>query len=151
MQTNHLKALAAALVLISYAGFAAASGTATVQVKATVSKVCKFSTTTMTAIDLGTIDPSTVAADVTGTTNVTYNCSKGTTPGVTVTSGGTSLTDGTNSIAYAFTLGTPEAGTGFSSSGSAKVIGTATILKAAAQDAAASTTYADTVTLTIDN
>ena len=151
MKTNHLKALAAALVLTSYAGFAAAGGTTTVQVKATVNAVCKFSATAPTAIDLGAIDPSALSADVTGTTSVFYQCTKGTTPTVTKTGGGTSLSDGTNSITYAFTLGTPDMGTGFSAAGTAKVVGTATIAQAAAQDAVASTGYTDTVTLTINN
>ena len=150
MKTNHLKALVAALALTSYVGFASASGNTTVQVKATVSKVCKFKATSMTAIDLGTIDPSAVAADVTGTTDVTYQCTKGTTPSVTVSSGGTTLTAGSDTVAYSFALGTPDAGTGFSAAGTAKVVGTATIAQAAAQDAVAGA-YTDTVTLTINN
>lgn len=152
MNTNRLiPNVILAAVLASASGMAAASGSTTVQVTATVSAVCKFAATTSPAIPLGTIDPSAVSADVTGTSNITYNCTKNTTPTVSITSGGTTLTDGTNSIAYAFTLGTPDTGAGFSTSGSSKVVGTAKILKADAQNAAASTGYADTVTLSINN
>lgn len=152
MQTTRnifLKAVAAA-VLASTAGLASAAGSTTVDVTAKVSAACKFTAASMTAIDLGTIDPSTVSAAVTGTSNITYQCTKGTTPAVSITSGGTSLVDGAKSIPYTFSLGTAEAGVGFSG-GSAKVVATATIAKTDAQDAAAGTAYADTVTLTIDN
>lgn len=154
MKTNHLKALVAALVLTSYAGFASAAGNTTVQVTATVKAVCKFTATTMAAIDLGTIDPSAVpAAGVSNTGDVTYQCTNKTTPVVSIASGGTSLSDGAatpNTITYAFSLGTPGAGTGFGAGASAKVVGTATISQAAAQAAVAGS-YSDTVTLSINN
>ena len=154
MKTNHLKALVAALVLTSYAGFASAAGNTTVQVKASVNAVCQFTATSMAAIDLGAIDPSAVpAAGVTNVGDVTYQCTNKTVPSVGIVSGGTSLSDGAttpNTIAYSFSLGTPGAGKGFGASSTAKVVGTATISQAAAQAAAAGA-YTDTVTLSINN
>jgi spore coat protein U-like protein len=145
-----LKVIAAA-VLASTAGLAAASGSTTLNVTATVSQVCKFTAATMTDIGLGTIDPSTVAANVTGTSDITYKCTKGTTPSVTLSSGGTTLTAGANTIPYAFTLGTPDTGTGFGLGATAtKVVGTAKIVLSDAQAAAAGS-YSDTVTLAIDH
>lgn len=153
MNTNRLiPNVILAAVLASASGMAAASGSTTVQVTAAVSAVCKFAATTSPAIPLGTIDPSAVTADVTGTSNITYNCTKGTTPTVGFASGGSTrtLTDGTKTIAYSFTLGSPEAGVGFSAAGGSKVVGTATIALVDAQNAAAGTSYADTVTLSIN-
>jgi spore coat protein U-like protein len=151
MQANRyfLKAIAAA-ILVSSAGLASAAGSTTLNVTATVSAVCKFKAATMTDIALGTINPSTVSAAVTGTSNINYQCTKGTTPSVTLTSGGTALTAGSLSIPYSFTLGTPDAGTGFSVAGTAKVVGTASIALTDAQDAAAGA-YTDLVTLSINN
>jgi spore coat protein U-like protein len=145
-----LKAIAAA-ILASSAGLAAASGSATLNVTATVSAVCKFTGSTMADIALSTIDPSTVAANVTGTTDITYKCTRGTTPSVTIFSGGTTLTAGANTIPYAFSFGTPDTGTGFGAGATAtKVVGTAKIVLSDAQAAAAGS-YSDTVTLAIDH
>jgi spore coat protein U-like protein len=146
-----LKVIAAA-VLASTAGLASAAGNTTLNVTATVSAVCKFTAATMTDIGLGTIDPSAVAAAVTGTSDITYKCTRGTTPVVTITGGGTrTLTSGANTIAYTFSLGTHDQGTGYSAAAAAtKVVATASIAQAAAQDAAAGA-YSDTVTLSINN
>jgi spore coat protein U-like protein len=144
-----IKAIAAA-ILASTAGLASAAGNTTLNVTATVSAVCKFKTATMTDIALGTIDPSSVGAAVTGTSNINYQCTKGTTPVVSLVSGGTTLTAGANTIPYTFSLGTADAGTGFSAAGTAKVVATASIALAAAQDAAAGS-YTDLVTLSINN
>jgi hypothetical protein len=140
--------------LVSGSSFAFAAGNTTVQVTATVSAVCKFSATSFTAIALGTIDPSTVSSAPTGTRNVTYACTKNTTPVVAIVSGGTTLAvsgDATKTIPYTFALGTPETGVGFTAGAAgSKVLGTATITQANAQDAQAGS-YTDTVTLSIDN
>lgn len=155
MTRHRMAAVAAAVFLTITAGSATAAGSATVDVTASVSAVCKFTAETMTAIALGAIDPSTVAADVTATGDITYKCTKGTTPTVSITGGGTrTLTDSStsNTIPYSLTLGTHDAGTGFSSSAAAtKVVATARITQANAQDAKAGTAYAETVTLTINN
>lgn len=148
MTKHRLSALAAAVFLTAIAGSATAGGTTTVDVTATISAVCKFKAASMTAITLGAIDPSTISTAKTGTTDITYKCTTGTTPSVTVTGGGTTLTSTAGSLAYTFTLGTADPGTGFSTAGSAKVVGTASIAVAAAQDAPAGD-YTDTVTLTI--
>lgn len=150
MKQHRIAALAAAGFLVLTAGSAMAGGTTTVDVTATISAVCKFKATTMSAIALGAIDPSAISTAKTGTTDITYKCTTGTTPSVTVTGGGTTLTSTAGSLAYTFTLGTADAGTGFSTAGSAKVVGTASIAVAAAQDAPAGD-YTDTVTLTINN
>lgn len=151
VRTTIAKAVAL-VAIVSASSLATAAGTTAVVVNATVSGVCKFITSgTSATINLGTIDPSTVAADVTGSANVAYNCTKGLTPVVTTASGGTTLTGATSSISYAFTLGTPEAGVGFSNAaGGSKVAATAKILLIDAQNAPADT-YQDTVTLSINN
>lgn len=151
---NHRVAtmLAAISLLGSGSAPALAAGTTSVNVTATVLEVCKFTASTMADIALPTINPSTVAADVTKDGDITYQCTNGTTPTVSIQTGTTArtLTDGAKTINYTFTLGTPMAGTGFSTSAaSAKVVATATIAKAAAQDAQAGT-YSDTVTLSIN-
>ena len=148
-------AKAVALVaMISASSLAAAGGNTTVQVDAKVSGVCKFISTTSSGINLGTIDPSAVAAaGVTNSSDVLYNCTKGLTPSVTIATGGTTLTGLTpaNMITYAFTLGTPQVGAGFSNAaGGSKVVATATIAQLDAQNAPADT-YKDIVTLTISN
>lgn len=154
MKTHRIvpKAIAAG-ILTSFAGLAAAAGSTTVTVSATVTAACKFTAATMAAIALGSIDPSSVAAAVTGTSDITYQCTKGTTPVVSITGGGsrTLALAGHTDIPYTFSLGTADAGTGFSAVGSAKVTATATIALTDAQDAEAGVNYQDVVTLTINN
>lgn len=153
MNTRNLFKAIGASLLLTAAGAASAAGETTVQVTASVTAACQFSAATMSAINLGAINPSTVAADVTNTGDITFHCTKGTTPVITKKTGGTVLTSGTNTIAYSFTLGTPEAGKGFSTAAKAtpaKAVATATIALANAQDAAAGS-YSDTVTLEINN
>lgn len=153
MQANRyfLKTVAAA-ALIAGAGLANAAGSTSVDVTASVPGVCKFTSTTMSAIALGSMDPSTVGATgISNTGNITYNCTKGLTPVVSKTAGGTTLTettDSTKTIPYSFSLGTPEVGVGFASS--SKVVATASVTQADVQGAAAGS-YKDTVTLSINN
>lgn len=147
------QAIAGAFLLGS-TGLVLAAGTTAVEVRAKVAGVCSFNSGTMAAIDLGTMDPSTVGATgVSKNGDITYNCTKGLTPVVTTKTGGTTLTDtgdSTKTIAYSFTLGTAEAGKGYSTAGSSKVVATAAVTQAAVQDAPAGT-YKDTVTLEINN
>jgi spore coat protein U-like protein len=153
VHTTIARAVAATLLVCS-AGMVSAAGSTSVTVTATVTAACKFTATTMSAIALGSIDPATVSANVTNTGNITYQCTKGTTPSVTLASGTTarSLTLASHTaIPYTFTLGSPDAGTGFSVAGSAKVVATATIAKTDAQDAEAGVGYSDVVTLDINN
>lgn len=154
MYTYRILQAAIAAVLATTAGLTAAAGSTNVDVTATVPKVCTFSSGTMAAIDLGPMDPSTVGTSgVSKTGNITYNCTKGVTPVVAKSTGGTALTDttdNTKTISYSFTLGTAEAGQGYSVLGSSKIVATAAVSQAAVQAAAAGT-YKDTVTLTIDN
>jgi len=154
MTTHSFARAVTALVLFTTWGSVQASGSATVDVTASVSAVCQFSGT-MSAIAFGAIDPSAVAGDLTATGNITYKCTKGTTPTVSITGGASrTMTDaGTgNTIPYSLAMGTHDTGTGFSASAAAtKVQATATISQTNAQDAKAGTTYKETVTLTINN
>lgn len=150
MTTHSFARAMIATALFATGGSVLAAGNTTVQVTATISAVCQFKAATMAAIPLGTIDPSAVAAAVTGTSDITYKCTTGTVPTVTIDSGGTTLTAaGPKTIPYSFTLGSAAAGTGFSTAGSAKVVGTASIALTDAQDAQAGS-YSDTVTLSIN-
>jgi hypothetical protein len=155
MKTNRnlLKAVAAA-ALASIAGLAAASGTTDVQVTASVPTVCTFnSVASVPVIALGSMDPSLVpATGVSGSVDVTYNCTNGTAPAAISVSGGgaRNLTAGANTIPYTFSLGTPGAGVGYVAAGSSKVVATATVTQAAVQAANAGS-YSDTVTLSINN
>lgn len=149
MTTHSFARAMIATALFATGGSVLAAGNTTVQVTATISAVCQFKAATMAAIPLGTIDPSAVAAAVTGTSDITYKCTTGTVPTVTIDSGGTTLTAGAKTIPYSFTLGSAAAGTGFSTAGSAKVVGTASIALTDAQDAQAGS-YSDTVTLSIN-
>ncbi len=149
MRTNTV--IAAGLMACS-TGFAWAGGSTSVDVTASVKNVCTFNATTMTAIELGEMDPSSVnASGVSKTGNITYNCTKGLTPQITRTGGGTTLTDGKKTISYTFSLGTPEQGVGYATAGSSKIVATATVSQAAVQGAEAGTAYKDTVTLSINN
>lgn len=152
MKSNRivLKAVAAA-ALASTAGFAAAVNTS-VPVTASVSSVCTVGGTQSTIV-IPAIDPSLVASAPTKDGDIVYRCTKGTTPSITFAGGGTrTLThtvDSSKTISYTFSLATPgEAGKGFSAAATSKVVATATISLAAAQDAEAGS-YADAVTVTI--
>jgi hypothetical protein len=155
MDTNRnvLKAVAAA-VLASIAGLATAGGTTTVDVTATVSPVCTFNAATMGTIPLGTLNPSTVSGPVSNSGDITYNCTNGLTPLVSITGGGArTLTSGLNTIPYTFSLTAIPAdaiGKGYGTPGSSKVVATATVTQAAVQAAQAGN-YSEMVTLSIDN
>jgi hypothetical protein len=149
-QTRIAKAVAA-LILSSIAGLAAASGTQQIDVSATVSTVCKFTTGSAIAMTFAAIDPSS-AGPATKAVDVPFQCTKGTSDtSVTVTAGGSSLVNGSDTMAYSVTVGTIPSGTGFSGSAAAtKVTVTGSIPATSYADAKA-LTYTDTVTLTINH
>ena len=151
-------ALAAAGLMTS-ASVLAASATHDLAVSATVSGNCKFNTAGSTALTLansgGAIDPS-LATDATGTANVLYRCTTGTSATTTANNGSNfsvsrRVRDGvtTNYMPYSMSLsGCNQAGIGHGAGKDLTCAVSASILAADHQNATAGT-YTDTVTLTI--
>ncbi|NMM08989.1 MAG: hypothetical protein HHJ16_01770 [Polaromonas sp.] len=145
-----LKAIAAAL-LVCTASLASASDSQTLATSATMSGICKFSTSS-TPLAFGTIDPS-LLTDKVATANVLYKCTKGTaSAGVTVAGGNTRLmTVSTTALAMAYTLGLSgdtQTGKGFGTGQDLTLVVTGTITAAQYQNVTAGA-YAETVTLNI--
>lgn len=140
----------ALIALGSACGFAAADVQDLV-VKAQVSGVCKFGA--IPALNFGTIDPSTVAANVTGSSIVEYRCTKNTAPAsLTAAPGPYAMVDGANSLAFTLTVPavtTLAAGNGFGGAVMSTFTIGGTILLADAQAAVAGTGYTKSVALTI--
>lgn len=149
VRTSIAKAIAI-VALGSTSGFAAAD-VQNLTVQAQVSAVCKFGT--IPALNFGTIDPSTVAANVTGSSIVEYRCTKNTAPAtLTAAAGPYAMTDGTNNLTFTLSVpavGTLAAGNGFGGAAVSTFTIGGTILLADVQAAAASTGYTKTVALTI--
>lgn len=136
----------------------AASTTHTLSVSATVTGNCRFNDAGPTAVTIANsgaaIDP-TVAVDATGTANVSFRCTTGTTSAITANNGANFsgsrrvAQGGVSFMPYALALaGAAQVGTGHGA-GQDKTLGvTATIVQADFVNAAAGA-YADTVTLTI--
>ena len=137
----------------------AASTTHTLAVSATVSGVCKFNTAGPTALTIatgaGVIDPS-AAGPATGTANVTFRCTTGTTSamtddnGLNFAAGSRRVKNGVaNFMNYGFTLtNAAQLGTGHGAGQDKTVVVNASIIAADYQNATAGA-YTDTVTLTI--
>lgn len=151
MTKTRIAKAAAALILASMAGLAAAGGTQQINVTATVSTVCKFTTGAAIAMDFGAIDPSG-SADVIKTISVPYQCTKGTADAAVASyTGGTSLSDGTNSMSYSLDPITSSGpGAGFAAAATTFSV-TGRITAAQYQNAVASAGYKDTVVLTINH
>ena len=149
-QRTLVKAVAAALLACT-AGYAVALDSQSLAVSATVSGICKFSSTS-TPLAFGTIDPS-LATDKVVPANVKYKCTKGTASlGVTATGGTTRTLTGvtaSNLLNYslAFSGGT-QTGTGFGAGQDLTLVVTGTITAAQYQNVAADT-YSESVTLNI--
>jgi spore coat protein U-like protein len=147
--------------LVSIAPAFAASTTNTLNVSATVTGNCKFNSAGPTALTIANsganIDPS-VAVDASGTANVLYRCTSGTTAAVTAANGTNAsgaqqrVRDGVtaNYMNYALALaGGGQTGSGFGSAANDKtLVVTGTIVQADFVNAAAGA-YTDTVVLTI--
>lgn len=150
MQANRyvLKTIAAATLAL-LAGFASA-GTATqgVNVSATVSGVCKFTTGAAVSLTFAAIDPSTTG-NKTQTANLPFQCTSGmTTATAAVTTGGTTLTaSGVGTMAYSLTLSAVPTGAGFAAAAT-NIVATGTIAAADYQPAAAGT-YTDAAVVTL--
>lgn len=140
----------ALIALASTAGFAAAD-VQNLTVQAQVSGVCKFGA--IPALDFGTIDPSTVAANVTGSSVVEYRCTKNTAPAsLSAAAGPYAMLDGAKSLTFTLTVpavGTLAAGNGFGTAAMSTFTIGGTILLADAQAAEAGAGYTKSVALTI--
>lgn len=153
MTHNRIAKATAALILSSIAGMASAAGSQTLAVSATIAAICKFSAAS-TPLAFGSIDPS-LSTDKVVTANVLYKCSNGTaSAGVTATGGLTrTMTDTVtpaNTLGYTLSFsGGTQTGTGFGSGKDLTLVVTGTITAAQYQNAVASTTYAENVTLNI--
>ena len=151
-------AIAASSALIAPATFAA-STTHTLDVSATVAGVCKFNAAGPTALTIatgaGVIDPSAVGP-ATGTANVTFRCTTGTTSAITGDNGLNFLgasrrvrNGAANYMSYAFSLtNAAQVGTGHGAGQDKTVAVNASIVAADYQNATAGA-YTDTVVLTI--
>lgn len=125
--------VAAAALMVPAAGMAGNSNTLTAT--ATVQSVCNFTTTT-SSLAFGAIDPTGVGP-VTASTSIAYACTAGTTPVLTMPTGGT-MTSGANSLA--FSLANTDTGTGVNITGT---------VAQAAYSVAPAGAYSGTVTYTI--
>ena len=153
-----LSTIAKAVALVAFvsaSGIAAAAGTQTLVVTATVSGLCKFSTANvLTMSPAAAIDPSGTA-NVTMTRTLNYNCTKGVSPtgGVTATTANgavRNMANGLETLAYTLAwTGDTVAGTGFGTGTSKPVIFTGTITALQYQNAAA-LTFTDNVVLNIN-
>jgi spore coat protein U-like protein len=150
-------ALAATGALFAAPAFAA-STTHTLAVSATVAGVCRFQTAGPTALTIatgaGVIDPSAVGP-ATGTANVTFRCTTGTTSAIAGDNGlnflGASrrVKNGTAFMNYTFALvNAAQVGTGHGAGQDKTVQVNASIIAADFQNAVAGA-YTDTVVLTI--
>ena len=148
--THTVLKLVAATLLTCAAGLAAAAGSQTLAVTASVQGICKFSAAS-TPLAFGSIDPSSTVNQVM-TTNVLYKCTKGTTSaGVTATGGLTrTMTGPTAADLLGYTLGftgDTQTGAGFGA-GNLTLVVTGTITPAQFQNVS-SGAYSESVTLNI--
>jgi spore coat protein U-like protein len=155
-----LPARAAVIALaFSVAPAALAGGTTNLTVKATILATCKI-ITAPAALAFGSIDPSGLV-NVTATTTFTTKCSNGTTESASTDNGGNNLSAGQRrmqttvptgkflSYGVAYTGDTTFTGTGFGAGAANTVTVTGTITPAQFQNAAANTTYTDTLVITV--
>lgn len=147
----------AATILVSFAGFAAAADTQNLNVTATVSGVCKFSSIVQT-LAFGTVDPS-VAGPIAGSgAAVTYKCTKGTNAtsvlggnGLHYTGSSRAMKNGANADVIAYSLvitGGTQLGTGFGSGQDLSLTVNGSIAAADYQNVSAGA-YSDTVLLSL--
>ena len=151
---THLSTSVKAIIVASLACAAglASADTTPLAVIAAVSGVCKFGAAP--TMNFGTIDPSIVAANITGNASVQYRCTKGTVPTLTLPAGTFAMVDtAVAGSSLPFTLTLPAAntlvGTGFGTAAQSTFTVAGQILLADAQAAFAGTGYKASVTLTI--
>lgn len=149
--STSLKALVVAS--LACAASLASADTQNLTVTAKVSGVCKFGASP--TLNFGTIDPSTVAANIPGSTTVEYRCTKGTVPStLSLATGPYAMVDpSVSESSLPFTLTLPAAttlvGAGFGAAAQSTFTVNGNILLADAQAASAGTGYTKTVVLTI--
>ena len=146
-----------AVGLLSIAPAFAASTTHSLSLSATVTGICKFNTAGPTAVTIansgGAIDP-TVAVDATGTANVLFRCTTGTTSAISANNGSNFLVTrrvmfGALPMPYSLALaGNAQVGSGHGAGQDKTLAVTATIIQADFINATAGA-YTDTVVLTI--
>lgn len=140
--------------LAATGGFVSAADTQPLTVNASVTQVCKFAT--VPALTFPAINPATVAAAVTGSTTVTYKCTKGTAPtsvAATVLGAWEMVDPAVSGSSLPFSLTVPTtfgAGHGFGSGAAVDLTITGTITQADAQAAMAGTGYTKAVSLAIN-
>ena len=144
-------------VFTCISGMAAAAGSNTLTVNASVTSKCTFNATTST-LNFGAIDPSTAGPANATQASLLYKCTKGTT-GVTIapSAGGlsrtlTSTTTPANTMAYTLVIGSTTAvtGLGFASTGTDLTTTLDASIAATAYQNAPAETYKEVVTLNIN-
>lgn len=150
---RHTLALSMALACACIGGNASAANTHTITVNASVAAVCMFNTTSST-VSL-TVDP-TASTTVSGTDNVLYRCTNGTTPSFALTSSSTSSTSGGNliqgaeSIPYTFSSTGGGAGTGMGNvAANDKTLAVTVSVNQAAAANVTPGTYTDTIVVNV--
>ena len=130
----------------------AAAPNPTITVNASAATVCKF-TTTASTVNL-TVDP-TASTTVTGTDNVLYRCTNGTSPTFLLTSSSTSSTSGGNllqgaeTIPYTFSSISGGAGSGLGSGNDKTLAVTVGVDQTAAANVTPGT-YTDTIIVSVN-
>jgi hypothetical protein len=145
----------AALAAMMGSTAAQASDSVSVTVNATIVGVCKFFTAApiVNITNTGTgsnIDPSS-STDATGSANISYRCSNGTSPSFTVPATATvtcAACSGTPTMTPAITSTNGGAGTGMGSGQDKTLTVTGTLLQAAFQNAAAGA-YTGNITVSV--
>jgi hypothetical protein len=110
----------------------ASAASTTVQIQASVAAACSIPGVSAASVDLGSVDP-TAATTKTGTVQVFYKCTKGTTPLVAPASGATmTITDGTDTIpvTVARTAAVVGSGTGSAAANTKTITVTVTLAEA---------------------
>lgn len=146
-------ALSLALACACIGGNASAANSHTITVNASVAAVCMFNTTASTLAL--TVDP-TATSTVSGTDNVLYRCTSGTTPSFTLTSSSTSSTSGGNliqgaeSFPYTFSSVGGGAGTGMGNiSANDKTLAVTVSVNQAGAANVSPGTYTDTIVVDV--
>lgn len=154
LRTFIAKAIAL-IAVISASTFASAGGTQNLNVTATVTGLCKFSSAVQT-FTFGTLDPSAAVATAGSGASVTYKCTKGTAATSVTASNGANFSAGrrrmsntTDFIPYSLTVaGGTQTGLGFSAGKDLSLTLTGSVAAADYEDVS-SGSYTDTVVLTV--
>lgn len=147
MKFDKMKLALAAIGLVNLSQ-AMAANTTTVGVTATVQGICKFSAATGSTLNFGTIDPSGTTA-ATATVGLPFQCTKSSSSAASISSGGTALVNGTNTMTYSSSLTSAvQTGSGFGSNPTLTMTLNGSIAVSAYQ-AAPALAYADSIVVSI--